>query len=67
MKTDLIRSLSDTLEGHAQQTEGSIEYGLARDLQHVRGCAKWEKLINVVSKAKTACEVSGPFGGPSFS
>lgn len=59
MKTDLIRSLTDTFEGHAQQTDGGIEYWLARDLQHLLGYAKWENFINVVSKAKTACEVSG--------
>jgi len=59
MKTDLIRSLTDTFEGHAQQTEGGIEYWLARDLQHLLGYTKWENFINVVSKAKTACEMSG--------
>ena len=59
MKTDLIRSLTDTFEGHAQQTDGGVEYWLARDLQHLLGYTKWENFINVVSKAKTACEVSG--------
>jgi len=36
-----------------------VEYWLARDLQHLLGYAKWSNFLNVVSKAKTACEVSG--------
>ena len=59
MKTDIIRTLTDTFEAHAQQTESGIEFWLARDLQHLLGYSKWENFLNVVSKAKTACEVSG--------
>lgn len=59
MKTALIHSLTDTFEGHAQQAENGIEFWLARDIQHLLGYAKWENFLNVVSKAKTACEVSG--------
>lgn len=59
MKTELVQSLTQTFEGHAQQTEGGIEYWLARDLQHLLGYTKWDNFLNVVSKAKTACEVSG--------
>ena len=35
------------------------EYWLARDLQHLLGYTKWDNFLNVVHKAKTACEVSG--------
>ncbi len=59
MKADLVRSLTETFEGHAQQTDGGVEYWLARDLQHLLGYTKWDNFLNVVSKAKTACEVSG--------
>lgn len=59
MKTELIHSLTDTFEGHTQQTESGIEYWLARDLQHLLGYSKWENFLNVVLKAKIACEVSG--------
>lgn len=59
MKADIIRSLTETFEGHAQQTEGGVEYWLARDLQHLLGYTKWDNFLNVVSKARTACEVSG--------
>jgi DNA-damage-inducible protein D len=58
MKTDLIQTLTTTFEAHAQQTDGGIEFWLARDLQHLLGYAKWDNFLNVVSKAKTACEVS---------
>lgn len=59
MKTDLIHSLTDSFEAHAQQTEGGVEFWLARDLQHLLGYAEWRNFTAVISKAKTACEVSG--------
>jgi len=59
MKAELIRSLTETFEGHAQQTEGGVEYWLARDLQHLLGYAEWRNFIAVVTKAKTACDTSG--------
>lgn len=59
MKTDLIQTLTTTFEGHAQRTEHGIEYWLARDLQVLLGYSKWDNFLNVVTKAKTACEVSG--------
>lgn len=58
MKSDLIRTLTDTFEGHAQQTEDGTEYWLARDLQHLLGYADWRNFGGVINKAKTACEVS---------
>jgi len=59
MKSGIIRSLTGTFEANAQQTEGGIEYWLARDLQHLLGYAEWRNFVSVVSKAKTACEISG--------
>lgn len=59
MKNDLIQSLTSSFEGHAQQTESGVECWLARDLQHLLGYGKWDNFLSVVSKAKTACEVSG--------
>jgi len=58
MKTDLIHSLTDTFEAHAQQTENGVEYWLARDLQHLLGYTEWRNFSAVVTKAKTACELS---------
>jgi DNA-damage-inducible protein D len=59
MKSDQIETLTGTFEAHAQQTESGIEYWLARDLQHLLGYTKWDNFQQVISKAKTACELSG--------
>ena len=59
MKHELVHTLTDTFEGHAQQTETGVEYWLARDLQQLLGYSKWENFQTVIDKAKTACEVSG--------
>lgn len=58
MNNDLIHQMTESFEGHAQQTENGIEYWLARDIQHLLGYTKWDNFLNVVSKAKTACELS---------
>ncbi|MDI1298401.1 DNA damage-inducible protein D [Methylotenera sp.] len=58
MKIEIIHNLTDTFEGHAQQTESGVEFWLARDLQHLLGYAEWRNFNTVISKAKTACEVS---------
>ncbi len=58
MKTEIVHALTETFEGHAQQTESGTEFWLARDIQHLLGYTKWDNFLNVVSKAKTACEVS---------
>jgi DNA-damage-inducible protein D len=59
MKTELIQTLTTTFEAHAQKVEGGVEYWLARDLQYLLGYSKWDNFVGVVSKAKTACELSG--------
>ncbi len=66
MKTEMIRTLTTTFEAHAQQTESGIEYWLARDLQHLLGYDEWRNFNTAVSKAKTACEVSGHWIGDHF-
>lgn len=66
MKTEQVQMLTETFEGHAQQTEGDVEYWLARDVQHLLGYTKWENFLNVVNKAKTSCEVSGHDIGNHF-
>jgi len=59
MKTEIVQTLTATFEGHAQQTEDGIEYWLARDLQHLLGYDEWRNFNIVITKAKTACKVSG--------
>lgn len=59
MKHETVISLTSNFESHAQETDGGVEFWLARDIQHLLGYSKWENFLNVVSKAKIACEVSG--------
>jgi DNA-damage-inducible protein D len=59
MKRELVNSLTESFQAHANQTDGGVEFWLARDLQHLLGYSKWDNFLSVVSKAKTACEVSG--------
>lgn len=60
METNQIQQLTETFEGHAQQTENGVEYWLARDLQHLLGYTEWRNFNQTaISKARTACEVSG--------
>jgi DNA-damage-inducible protein D len=60
MKSEVIQSLTESFETHAQQTQAGVEYWLARDLQHLLGYAEWRNFHNTaISKAKTACELSG--------
>ena len=58
MKTERIYELTSTFEAHAQLTGKGIEFWLARDLQHLLGYTEWRNFVTVISKAKTACEVS---------
>lgn len=58
MENEVISTLTATFEGHAQTTEDGVEYWLARDLQFLLGYTKWDNFLNVVNKARTACEIS---------
>ena len=59
MKTELVQTLTTTFEAHAQQTDSGVEYWLARDIQHLLGYTEWRNFTAVITKARTACEVSG--------
>jgi DNA-damage-inducible protein D len=59
MKTELIHSLTNNFEAHAQRADNGVEFWLARDIQHLLGYTKWDNFLNVVSKAKTSCDISG--------
>lgn len=59
MKTEIIESLVNNFESYANKTDDGVEFWLARDLQQLLGYAKWDNFIAVISKAKTACEVTG--------
>jgi DNA-damage-inducible protein D len=59
MKKDIVYKLTENFEDFLNLTEDGIEFWLARDLQHLLGYGKWDNFQNVISKAKTACEISG--------
>ena len=58
MENELIQTLTETFEDHVQETENGVEYWLARDLRHLLTYTKWDNFLNVISKAKTVCELS---------
>lgn len=58
MKTEIIQTLTTNFESFAKKTENGVEFWLARDLQQLLGYEKWDNFLNVISKAKTACEIS---------
>src|SRR3989339_1037601 len=59
IEKELIHSLTKNFEDFANQTDDGVEFWLARDLQHLLGYTEWRNFQNAISKAKTACEVSG--------
>jgi len=59
MKSEVVQELTNTFEGHAQQTETGIDYWLARDIQFLLGYSEWRNFNAVISKAKIACEGAG--------
>jgi len=58
MQTQIIHQLTANYESYAYKTEEGIEFWLARDLQPLLGYSKWDNFQGVISKAKTACELS---------
>ncbi|KGO92174.1 DNA damage-inducible protein D [Flavobacterium subsaxonicum] len=58
MRNEIIKGLTDDFESHSKSTENGIEFWYARDLQHLLGYTEWRNFNKVISKAKTACEVS---------
>jgi len=59
MKQEIIKSLTNNFESFVKKAENGIEFWLARDLQMLLGYDKWDNFLNVISKAKNACELSG--------
>ena len=58
MQKQIIHSLTEDFEGYAHQTSDGVDFWMARDLQHLLGYTKWDNFQGVISKAKTACEIS---------
>lgn len=58
MEKDTIIKLNKRFEEYAYQQDG-IEYWLARELQELLDYTQWRNFLNVIDKAKVACEISG--------
>jgi DNA-damage-inducible protein D len=58
MEQLIIKTLTSSFEEHAH-TEDGVEFWFARDLQKLLEYQRWEKFLNVIEKAKTACLNSG--------
>ncbi len=59
MESNQIQAMTETFEGHAQQTENGVEYWPARDIQILLGYTEWRNFLRIIGKAETACKVSG--------
>lgn len=60
MKKDLVQTLTRNFEAQANQADNGVEFWLARDVQHLLGYSEWRNFsTTAMSKARTACEVSG--------
>lgn len=58
MKAEIIESLVNNFEAHAQKTDDGVEFWLARDLQQLLGYGEWRNFFNAILKAKLSCETS---------
>jgi len=57
LKKEIIVRLTQSFE-EAMRMEGSVEYWTARDLQILFEYADWDNFVNVIEKAKMACQNS---------
>lgn len=55
MKKEIIVKLTKSFEECAHIEQG-IEFWLARDIQELLEYDKWSNLLNVIEKAKIACQ-----------
>jgi len=65
MKKEIIIRLSKSFE-EAAHIEQGIEYWMARDIQELLEYNDWRNFLNVVEKAKIACQNSGQPEGNHF-
>ncbi len=59
MKKELIQKLHKSFEDCAHQSQDSVEFWLARELQDLLGYTQWRNFEAVIDKAKTACDKAG--------
>lgn len=59
MEQQVVVRLHTDFEGARRVAEDGTEFWMARDLQVLLGYEKWDNFLNVVKKAKDACQNSG--------
>lgn len=65
MKKEIVAKLNMNFEEAAYQEDG-VEYWFARDLQVLLNYTEWRNFLQVVEKAKTACENSDQYKSDHF-
>lgn len=56
---EMVSYSEQTFDSIKHHTENGQEFWFARDLQQVLGYAEWRNFLNVINKAKIACQNSG--------
>lgn len=59
MKKENIETLMQQFEKDVHRTQQDIEFWYARDLQNLLGYLRWKNFIQVIDKARTACQSNG--------
>lgn len=59
MKREVIKHLTKDFESCVNHTRNDIEFWFARDLQYLLGYDKWDYFLNIISKARIACDTAG--------
>jgi DNA-damage-inducible protein D len=57
MKSEVINNYFNDFNKFVYEVDG-LEFWFARDLQNLLGYSKWENFLNIIEKAKIACENS---------
>lgn len=58
MESKIIHNMLDKFESGKHIAKDNIEFRFARELQELLGYTKWDNFIEVIEKAKKACEKS---------
>lgn len=66
MEKQIVKELTENFEDCANKSENEIEFWFARDIQQLLGYSEWRNFLNVVLKAKKACELSGAIVSDHF-
>ncbi len=58
MKREIISQLHSSFELAVNETDG-VEFWFARDLQQLLGYSQWRNFLQVIDKARIACNNAG--------